>query len=86
MDKKSKLIKECELCGNSAKIPCFECRNYYCEKCYKYIHDIPKNSKHQKEGIDPFIPIDIKCPEHPEHPIFLFCVDEKGNIIKLILL
>ena len=34
---------------------------------------------HKKENIDPFIPIELKCPIHPQNPMNLFCVDEKGN-------
>ena len=44
------------------------------------IHDIKKNPQHKKENIDPFVPIDIKCPEHPMDRMNLFCLDEKGNI------
>jgi len=38
-----------------------------------------KNQKnnHKKENIDYFVPIDTKCPDHPQNPINLFCVDEK---------
>ena len=35
--------------------------------------------KHEKQSIDVFVPIDIKCPEHPSVPLNLFCTDEKGN-------
>ena len=40
-----------------------------------------KNITHKKEIIDPFIPMDLKCPDHPEHPVYLFCAEEKGKII-----
>ena len=79
MDKKQKLIKECCICELDAVSLCFECKNYFCEKCYKYVHDKKKNSSHKKEDIDLYVPIDVKCSEHPDHPIFLFCVNEKGN-------
>ena len=45
------------------------------------IHDKQKNSQHKKEPIDPYIPFDLKCPEHPDIPLNLFCLDEKGNNI-----
>ena len=80
MDKKKfKLIKECEICKSDALYICFECKSYFCESCFKFIHDKKKNSKHIKQNIDPFIPIDIKCTEHPDHPLSLFCIDEKGK-------
>ena len=45
------------------------------------IHDIKKNPKHKKENIDLFVPIDLKCQEHPKDRINLFCLDDKGNFI-----
>ena len=72
-------MKVCEICKENAVFLCFTCKNYFCSKCYKYIHDMKINSEHKKENIDPYIPIDIKCPEHPDHPIYLFCKDEKGK-------
>ena len=81
MDKNKKLIKECDICGTNATSLCFQCLLYLCDSCYKFIHDKQKNSNHQKELIDPFVPIDLKCQDHPLNPITLFCLDEKGNII-----
>ena len=37
------------------------------------------NLFHIKEEIDPFISIDIKCPEHPTVPMNLFCSREKSK-------
>ena len=76
---KNKNIKECDICGVDSTCLCFNCIQYFCESCYKYIHDKQKNSNHKKESIDPYVPIDLKCPEHPIIPITLFCLDEKGN-------
>ena len=75
----TKLIKECEFCKANASCLCFECISYYCDKCYKIIHDLKNSQKHKKEIIDAFIPIDLKCPEHPMDRMSLFCVDEKGR-------
>ena len=80
MDKKSKLVKECEIRGKDASCLCFKCINYYCDRCYKVIHDIKEDPEHKKENIDPYVPIDVKCTEHPNNPCSLFCVEEKGNI------
>ena len=86
MDKnKSKQVIECSFCNSNANLLCFKCNNYFCEKCFKIIHDLPKNSNHKKESIDLFVPIDIKCSEHPEHPYFLFCLKEKSNYKLFIL-
>ena len=73
-----KLFKECELCKENATNLCFKCNSYFCEQCFKYVHGKKINSNHIKESIDPFIPIDLKCPEHSDHPMYLFCIDEKG--------
>ena len=80
-NKKDKNFKECEFCNSNATCLCFNCKNYYCDQCYKSIHDKIKYSNHKKDNIDPFVPIDLKCPNHPDHPIYLFCIDELGNLI-----
>ena len=63
MEKKSNLIKYCESCGSNATNLCFECLEYYCESCFKYFHEKKLKSKHKKEDIDPYVPIDLKCPD-----------------------
>ena len=77
MDKeKSKNIRECEMCDSKANCLCCECNNYFCESCYKLIHNLKKNINHKKENIDPFIPIDLKCPNHPKDRMSLFCIND----------
>ena len=76
---KIKLIKECEICKLNATCLCFKCISYFCDSCFKLVHDKQANSNHKKEIIDPFVPIDIKCPEHDKYPMELFCTDEKGK-------
>ena len=84
MEKNIKNSKECDICGNNATSLCFECINYFCDACYKFIHDKQRNSFHKKEKIDPYVPIELKCPEHPKDRINLFCTDEKGIFIIFI--
>ena len=79
-------IKQCDICGTNASCLCFDCINYFCESCFKLIHDKKINSGHKKEKIDPYIPIDLKCKDHPKIPLNLFCIDEKGNLINYIYL
>ena len=76
--------KKCEICETDATSLCLTCQNYYCESCFKLVHD-KKPKSHVKETIDRFVPIDIKCPEHPSVPLNLFCTDEKGILIYIIL-
>jgi len=72
--------KQCEMCKDEeAKALCLNCNSYFCETCYKCVHDRKKNSNHKKEKIDLFIPIDTKCPEHEGNSLNLFCIDEKGK-------
>ena len=78
MEKKTKLIKTCEICGEDATSHCFECLEYFCDSCFKLIHKQVK-SKHKKENIDPYIQIELKCPEHPKIANNLFCADDKGK-------
>ena len=76
-----KNIKQCEICNfKEAMTLCLDCHRYFCEACFKYVHDIKQNSNHKTEKIDLFIPIDTICPEHERVPINLFCIDEKGKI------
>ena len=72
--------KQCELCGETAKSLCLQCNSYFCDSCYKFVHDKKKNLEHKKEVIDPFVPIDTKCLSHPIIPLNLFCIDEKGKL------
>ena len=60
---------------------CFKCEMYLCDSCYKLIHDKQKNSQHIKERIDYYVPIDVKCPQHPNCPLNLFCLNDKGIYI-----
>ena len=70
-------LNYCEYCEANSSCLCFECLEYYCDDCFKMIHSKQKRSKHKKELIDPYIPIDLKCPEHQKVPNNLFCLDEK---------
>ena len=81
MDNKQKQIKSCETCGENATCLCFTCLEYFCDSCYKFVHDKKINLNHKKEIIDVYVPIDLKCQEHTEIPLNLFCTDEKGNFI-----
>ena len=79
----SQNIKQCQIYKNEeATILCFNCHNYFCEACSKFVHDKKKNRDHTKEKIDSFVPIDFTCQDNPDHervPLNLFCVDEKGK-------
>ena len=80
MESSQNLLKLCEICGSNATSLCFKCSSYFCDSCYKFVHDKKINSNHIKEKIDPYIPIDIKCPEHPKILNNLFCVEEKDKL------
>ena len=72
--------KNCELCKELASNICYECCLYLCDSCFSFLHEKKANLFHKKEEIDPLISIDIKCPEHPNVPMNLFCSKEKSNI------
>ena len=80
MENKEKLLKYCEYCGDNAISLCFECLEYFCDSCYKLIHEKKLKSGHKKENIDLYVPIDLKCPDHPKNANNLFCLEEKGKI------
>ena len=71
--------KKCELCKENATNICFNCSFYLCDSWSKFLHGKKENLEHKIEKIDPFISLDIKCPEHPNVPMNLFCTDEKGK-------
>ena len=86
MEINKKNFKQCDICKDKeAACLCPQCFNYYCEACYKPVHENTKNNKHTKEKIDYNVPIDTRCPHHEKNPINLFCVDEKGNIYIYII-
>ena len=77
---KQKNFKQCDICKiEEAKSLCFQCFSYYCDSCFKWVHEKGKNNEHKKGKIDYFVPIDIWCQDHKKDVISLFCVDEKGN-------
>jgi len=83
MDITQNEIIYCEICKlKEAKNICFDCFSYYCDSCFKLIHDMLANKEHKKEIIDYFVPIEIKCKIHSKNIMNLFCIDEKGNSIK----
>ena len=86
MENIHKNFKRCEICKSDPTSLCLECLSYYCEGCYKFVHDKEENSSHKKEKIDYFVPIDTKCPDHPKNPINLFCIEEKGKHIYIYIL
>ena len=84
MENKSKLIKVCETCGINSTCLCFICNEYFCDSCFKMNHDKQMKINHKKEKIDLYVPIDLKCQAHPNIPLNLFCVDEKGKSNNII--
>ena len=57
---------------------------YFCDSCFKFIHEKKIKKDHQKEIIDSFVPIDLKCPNHLQNPMNLFCINEKGKFINCL--
>ena len=86
MENKPLNIKICEYCGSNATCLCFECLEYFCEACFKNIHEKKLKSQHKKESIDPYIPLDLKCAKHPNNSNNLFCTNENSNLIYIIIL
>ena len=77
--KVSSNIGKCEICLKDVTCLCYKCTSYFCDTCFKLAHNNEERKSHKKEKIDPFVPIDIKCPEHHSYPNELFCLDEKRN-------
>ena len=71
-------IKKCEICKEYATSLCMKCMSYFCDSCFKYVHEKKENSQHKKEKIDNYVPIDTKCSTHINYPLDYFCLDEKG--------
>jgi len=90
MEEKKINFKYCDICKSQATYLCSSCIGgvgfYYCESCYKFIHDKKENMNHKKEKIDYYLPIELRCNVHQNVPLNLFCLDEKGNIILFIFI
>ena len=71
--------KKCELCLIDATCLCYKCMSYYCDSCFNFFHKNEERKSHQKEKIDYYVPINVKCSEHKLVPMNLFCVDDKGK-------
>ena len=69
----------CFICELNSSCLCFKCQNYYCEKCFKLVHDYKKNGEHKKELIDSFIFFDLKCTFHKDQINSLVCVEDKSK-------
>ena len=83
----NKNFKQCDMCKDKeATSLCHQCFSYYCNTCFKSVHEGTKNYEHKKEKIDNLVQIDTRCPEHETIPINLFCIDDKGNILYLIII
>ena len=81
MENKQKNYKQCDICQDTeAESLCPQCFSYYCDDCYKTVHNKKRNKEHKKEAIDFNVPIDTRCPDHAGNNINLFCIDEKGNL------
>ena len=81
MENKQKNYKQCDICKDvEATSLCPQCFCYYCDKCFKFVHESKSNNEHKKEAIDYNVPIDTRCPDHTGNNINLFCIDEKGNL------
>ncbi len=75
-------FKQCDICKErEATSLCVQCFSYYCDHCFKPVHEGEKNKEHKKEKIDYFVPIDTWCTEHKKNEMNLFCIDEKGKIL-----
>ena len=81
MEQKPLNKKICEYCGIDASCLCFECLEYFCDSCFKLIHEKKLRTPHKKEDIDPYIPFDLKCRNHPNIQNNLFCTDEKSKLL-----
>ena len=52
MEFKQKNYKQCDICKvDEASSLCPQCFNYYCDSCYKAVHDKGKNNVYQNSLI-----------------------------------
>ena len=79
MESETNKIKNCEICGEQANIICFNCFNYYCDSCSKFIHEKKINKEHKKEEIFFSQLLDIQCEIHPKMKLEYFCFNENSK-------
>ena len=51
INKNSKEFKVCDICKINATSLCFKCNSYFCDSCFKFVHDKKANLNHKKEDI-----------------------------------
>jgi hypothetical protein len=71
--------KVCVICEEDANIVCFDCKDYYCDSCFNFMHKKEKSKNHKKAEISPILPIEINCLKHQGYQIVSFCLDDKGK-------
>ena len=69
--------KECDFCSKEANSLCFECILYFCDEHFKMSHSSEKNKNHKQELIDLYLPLNLKCQNHPKIPFNYFCIEKK---------
>lgn len=79
MEQQKNFMKKCEICNLYATNLCYECMSYFCNSCFQFVHEKDYNSKHKKEEIDYYAPVDTKCSLHKNNPLNLFCLEEQGK-------
>ena len=57
--------------------------NYFCDSCFKFVHEKKNNIGHKNQSIDIFIPFEERCSIHPDIPMNLFCITEKELVCSL---
>lgn len=72
-------VKKCKSCNCKANILCLKCYGYFCNECSSCIHSKEINKDHKIEKIDEFLPINTHCDDHIDHPLNLFCIEDKGK-------
>ena len=80
INKSSEQFKVCDICKINATSLCFKCNSYFCDSCFKFVHEKKNNIGHKSEEIDLFIPFEARCSIHPDIPMNLFkafCIIEK---------
>ena len=80
------MIKKCYTFREDPTSICFQCMFYFCDYCFKNRHSKEDTKNNKKEKIDYYLTFEVRCHKHELIPMNLFCVNEKGKLLRNLII